>query len=87
LQTFPNTNFKKLCLCVAERLLQENAKKPLEQQPHVIRGNSGFHPDSMDRVDHSTDTIIRATFHGPRWWAQAVVHAIRLLPYQGLDHL
>jgi len=76
LQKFPNTNFKKICLCVAERLLQANAKKPLEQQPHVICGKSGVQPDSMDRVDHATDTIIRATFHDPRCWARKLLYML-----------
>ena len=76
LQTFPNVNFKRLCLCVAERLLQTSSRRPLQQQPHVVRGKSGVDPEAMDRVDHATDTIIRGTFHDPRCWARKIFYIL-----------
>jgi len=76
LQTFPNINFQRLRFWVAERLLQASARRPLQQQPHVFRGNSGVDPEAMDRVDHATDRIIRGTFHDPRCWARKLFYIL-----------
>jgi len=76
LKTFPYVNFKRLCLCVAKRLLQASARRPRQQQPHVVRGISGVYPEAMDRVDRVTDTIIRGTFHDPRCWARKLFYIL-----------
>ena len=76
LRTFPNVIFKRLCLCVAERVVQARSRRPLQQQPHVVRGKSGVDPEAMDRVDHATDPIIRGTFHDPRCWARKLFYIL-----------
>jgi len=76
LQTFPTVNFATLCLCVAERLLQASARRPLQQQPHVVRGKSGVDPEAMYRVDHATETIIRGRVHDPRCWARTLFYIL-----------
>jgi len=76
LQTFPTVNITTLCLCVAERLLQASARRPLQQQPHVGRGKSRVDPEAMYPVDHAIDTIIRGTFHDPRCWARKLFYIL-----------
>jgi len=76
LDTFANENFKMICIAVQERLLIANASKPMEKQPHVVRGKTGVDTREMDKVDYATDTLIRGKFHDPRCVARKLFYVL-----------
>jgi len=76
LDTFANENFKMICIAVQERLLIANARKPMEKQPHVVRGKTGVDTRAMDKVDYATDTLIRGKFHDPRCVARKLFYVL-----------
>ena len=76
LDTFANENFKMICIAVQERLLIANASKPMEKQPHVVRGKTGVDTRAMDKVDYATDTFIRGKFHDPLCVARKLFYVL-----------